>query len=149
MEDEVITKVEELLEKLMEQGINQNNIEFIYKLCKIKHLAKEDKEMQGNYGEYGYGRRGYGNYGAGYGEYGYGRRGYDAKYRGYDDIEQMGNSYGRYMDSVGRYGASEESSKHLKSMLECLEDFASVVKEQAQSPEEEQMMKSSFKRIAM
>lgn len=145
MEEETITKVEELLKKMLEQGINQNNIEFIYKLCKIKHLAKEDKEMQGNYGEYGYGRRGYGNYG----EYGYGRRGYDAKYRGYDALEAMGDSYGRYMESRERYGASHESSQSLKKMLTCMEDFAEVVKEQAQSPEEQMMMKESFKKISM
>lgn len=150
MEEELISKIEEKIEEVIKQGINPTNLDHLYKLSKVKHLVKEDQKMQGNYGEYG--RRGYGNYGEGYGEYGYrgyGARGYDAKYRGYDDIEKMGNSYGRYMESLGRYGAGEESSKHLQSMLECMEDFANVVKEQVKSPEDEQMIKATFKRIAM
>ena len=61
----------------------------------------------------------------------------------------MGDNYGRYMESRERYGASHESSQSLKKMLDCMEDFSNVVKEQAQSPEEEQMMKETFRKISM
>ena len=106
MEDKVLEKVEESIKALIEEEITPTNLDYLYKLSKIKHLTKEDKEM---YGEYGRGRRAgydsygrgnygeygnYGNYGEGsYGEYGrggnYGRRGRDARYRGDDELDRM------------------------------------------------------------
>ena len=97
--------------------------------------------MYGNYGRYGdYGRAGYDSYG---------RRGYDAKYRGFDSIDRMGDNYGRYMEGRERYGAGhEDTKKSLKYMLESMEDFVKMLKQDAGSPEEMSMIRESVQRIA-
>ena len=154
MEDKVIEKVDEKIKHILDEDINTNNLDHLYKLSKIKHMAKEDKEMYGEYGNYGRGRRaGYDSYGRdNYGEYdrgNYGRRGYDMKYRGHEHLDRMYDDYGRYMESRERYGAgSEDSKKSLKYMLESMEDFARKLKEDATSQEEVMMIKQTAQRIA-
>ena len=154
MEDKVIEKVDEKIKHIIDEDINTNNLDHLYKLSKIKHMAKEDKEMYGEYGNYGRGRRaGYDSYGRdNYGEYdrgNYGRRGYDMKYRGHEHLDRMYDDYGRYMESRERYGAgSEDSKKSLKYMLESMEDFARKLKEDATSQEEVMMIKQTAQRIA-
>lgn len=106
----------------------------------------------GNYGNYmgrGPSRGSYGEYGDGYGNYGnYGRRGVDSRYRGYDHIDRMGEHYGRYEEGRERYGANEDTKKSLKYMLEAMEDFAKMLKEEASSQEEVQMIRQTAQRIA-
>ena len=154
MEDKVIEKVDEKIKHIIDEDINTNNLDHLYKLSKIKHMAKEDKEMYGEYGNYGRGRRaGYDSYGRdNYGDYdrgNYGRRGYDMKYRGHEHLDRMYDDYGRYMESRERYGAgSEDSKKSLKYMLESMEDFARKLKEDATSQEEVMMIKQTAQRIA-
>ena len=139
MEKQIIEKVEKAIKPLIENDIDYGNVEILYKLIKIRHMAKEEDNM---YREY-YGRPGYDSYGDSYG-----RRGYDAKYRGYDMIDRIGEHYGRYMDGHARYGANEETRQSLKQMLECMESFARAIKEDAQSPEEIQMVRETAQRIA-
>ena len=152
MEEQVITKVEEKIKEIIDEDINPNNLDYLYKLSKIKHLAKEDKGMYGNYGNYGnYGRRaGYDSYGReNYGEYGdgsYGRRGYDTKYRGHDHIDRMAGEYGRYMENRERYGASQETDKSFHYMVEALEDFIKVLNEEANTPQQKQMLNETLQR---
>lgn len=154
MEQKVIDKVEEKIKVILDEDINVNNLDHLYKLSKIKHMAKEDKEMNyGNYGGPGYGNYGAGNYGAGSygrGSYGesYGRRGYDAKYRGYDHLDRIADNYGRYEEGRSRYGANEDTKKSLEYMLRCMEDFVHMLKEDASSQEEMMMIKEATKRIA-
>lgn len=136
MEQQLIKKTEEAMKPLFENGIDYGNVELLYKLVKIRHMVKGEEDMYGNYGRYG--RPGYDSYG---------RRGYDAKYRGYDSAERLGEHYGRYMDSHARYGTGDEAKSSLRSMLECLEDFSMAIKEEAKSPEEEQMMRETFSRL--
>ena len=155
MEDKLIKKMEESIETILNEGLNTNNLDHLYKLSKIKHLAKEDENM--NYGNY----NGYGNYGRDeYGTYdGYGARrrdsrgrymegGYDRRYRGHDDLDRMYENYGRYMESRERYGANEDTKKSLKYMLESMEDFARKLREEASSQEEIQMIRNTAQRIA-
>lgn len=146
MEEKLIKKTEEKIEEILQEDINPNNLEYLYKLSKIKHLAKEDKEMYGNYG------RGYGNYGRGagydsygnYGEYGrggnYGRRGVDSRYRGDDELDRMAGEYGRYQESRSRYGAGEETDKSFHYMVKSLEDFIKVLYEEAETPQQKQQL---------
>lgn len=157
MEDKVIEKVEEKIQHIIDEDINTNNLDHLYKLSKIKHLAKEDKEMYGNYGNYGnnYGRRaGYDAYGRdSYGRdaYGdnYGRRGYDMKYRGDDEIDRMAGEYGRYQESRSRYGAGEETDKSFHYMVKALEDFIKVLYEEADTPQQKQMLRETLQRSMM
>ena len=145
MEERVIDKVEEKIKVILDEDINVNNLDHLYKLSKIKHMAKEDKHM--NYGNYG---RNY--YGESYGRdsYGesYGRRGYDAKYRGYEHLDRIADNYGRYEEGRSRYGANEDTKRSLEYMLRCMEDFVHMLKEEAQSQEELMMIKETTKRIA-
>jgi hypothetical protein len=140
VEERMLQLVEDTLERTIKDGLTTNNLDIVYKLSKIKHMAKEDKEM--NYGNYGGRRPGYDSYGN-YGEYGrgsYGRRGYDMKYRGEEEMDRMAGEYGRYMESRERYGAGEETNRSYHYMIKALEDFIMVLKEEADSPEQRQQL---------
>lgn len=149
MEEKLIKKVDEKIQHILDEDINTNNLDHLYKLTKIKHMTKEDENMNyGNYGNYGGRRAGYdsyGEYGRNYGRYGnygenYGRRGYDMKYRGEEEMDRMANEYGRYMESRERYGAGEETDKSFHYMVKALEDFIMVLKQEAESPEQKQQL---------
>ena len=164
MEDKLTKKVDktvdEYIEKILQKELTTESLDNLYKLSKIKHMAKEDKNMYGNYGNYGnYGgrRAGYDSYGRGgnYGEYGnygnygdgsYGRRGYDMKYRGDDSLDRMAGEYGRYMESRERYGAGEETDKSFHYMVKALEDFIKVLHEEAETPQQKQMLNETLQK---
>lgn len=157
MEEKIIETTEKSIKKILDDGINTNNLDHLYKLSKIKHMAKEDENMNyGNYGEYNgrrpgydtYGRE-YGNYGESYGEYNrggsYGRRGRDMRYRGDDSLDRMAGEYGRYQENRGRYGAgSEETDKSFHYMVKALEDFIKVLDEEAESPAQKQQLRQAL-----
>ena len=151
MQEKLQKKSEESINKILEEGITTNNLDHLYKLVDIYKDAKEVESM--NYGEYNgrgpghgsygeYGRGVYGNYGEGsYGRDSYGRRGYDMKYRGDDSLDRMSSEYGRYQESRSRYGAgSQESDRSFHYMVKALEDFIMVLKEEAESPEQNQQL---------
>lgn len=154
-----LDKVKNLLEENNNE-ITGNNLEAIgdlvdiYKdICNVEYwYEKEDNEMYGNYG-----RDPYGEYGRGYyGEYGrrgrdsYGRRERDSRgrYRGHDYMDEMYDHYGRYMEGRSRYGANEDTRKSLEYMLRSMEDFARMLKEDAGSEQEVQMIRDTAQRIA-
>lgn len=158
MKEKLEKKTEESIKKILDEGITTNNLDHLYKLTKINHIAKEEESMNyGNYGNYGgrgpgydsYGRYGeYGNYGN-YGNYGagsYGRRGYDRKYRGDDELDRVAGEYGRYQESRDRYGASEETDKSFHYMVKALEDFIKVLHEEAETPQQKQMLNETLQR---
>ena len=154
MEEKLIEETEKSIKELLDEGgITTNNLEYIYKLSKIRHMVKEDESM--NYGNYGnYGRGGYENYGEGsYGEYGrggsYGRRGYDAKYRGQQELDRMAGEYGRYAESYGRYGASGETDKSFHYMVKALEDFIKVLYEEADNEQQKNQLRETIQRSMM
>ena len=142
-------KTKESIEKILEEGITTNNLEHLYKLTKINHIAKEDENM--NYGARRPGYDSYGRYGeyGNYGEYGrdnYGRRGYDMKYRGEEEMDRMAGEYGRYMDSRERYGAGEETDKSFHYLVKALEDFIKVLHEEANTQQQKQMLNETLQR---
>ena len=141
MEDKIIEKMEESIKNLLDQGLTTSNVDNLLKLSKIKHYAKEDKEM--NYG----GRRpGYDTYGN-YRNYGnYGVRGYDMRYRGDEAIDRMSGEYERYMESRSRYGAGEETDKSYHYMVKALEDFINVLYEEAETEPQKQMLRETLQR---
>ena len=137
MEDRIINKVDEKIREIIDSDINPNNLDSLYKLSKIKHMAKEDLQMYGNYG----GRRPM--YDA------YGRSGYDMKYRGDEHLDRISGEYDRYMESRSRYGASEETDKSFHYMVKALEDFIRVLHEEASSPQQKQMLNETLQRSMM
>ena len=148
MHEKLEKKTEESINKILDEGITTNNLDHLYKLTKINHIAKEEENMNyGNYGNYGARRPGYDSYGRdNYGEYGnygenYGRRGRDMRYRGDDSLDRMSGEYGRYQESRNRYGAgSQESDKSFHYMVKALEDFVMVLKEEAETPQQKQQL---------
>lgn len=157
MEEQLKKKTEESIKKILDEGLNTNNLEHLYKLAKINHMVKEDENM--NYNEYrdyrdyngrGPGHGSYGEYNRGYGEYneGYNARGRDSKYRGYGHLDRMYNEYGNYSYGRERYGTNEDTKRSLEYMLRSMEDFARMLKEEAQSQEEVNMIKQTAQRIA-
>ena len=143
MDRDLITKTDEAIRKQIEEGLTTNNLEIVYKLKKINHMAKEDENM--NYGNYG---RMYDSYGD-YGDYGARRRdsrgrymdyGMDRRYRGHDYIDKMYDDYGRYMESRERYGAGEETDKSFHYMVKALEDFIKVLYEEADTQQQKQQL---------
>ena len=151
MEEQIKQKTEESIKKILDEGITTNNLDHLYKLSKINHIAKEEESMnygnysgrgpsRGSYGEYGEYGRGYGEYGN-YGEGSYGRRGRDRKYRGDDELERMSGEYGRYQENRGRYGAGDqETDKSFHYMVKALEDFIMVLKQEAETPQQKQQL---------
>lgn len=151
MEDKLLEKLDEKIQHIIDEDINTNNLDHLYKLSKIKHYTKEDKEMNyGNYGNYGarrydsYGREEYGNYGRD----SYGRRGYDMKYRGENELDRMSGEYGRYQENK-RYGAKDETDKSFHYMVKALEDFIKVLHEEAETPQQHQMLNETLQRSMM
>jgi len=155
MHDKIAKKAEDSIKKILDEGITTSNLDHLYKLVDIYKDAKEVENM--NYGNYGrrpgydsYGRGGYGNYGeyGNYGNYGenYGRRGYDMKYRGDEELDRMSGEYGRYMESRNRYGAGEETDKSFHYMVKALEDFIKVLHEEAETPQQKQMLNETLQK---
>lgn len=156
MEKRLIEIVDNKVKEVLDSDVNANNIEYLYKLYKIRHMAKEDEQM--NYNGYnGYnGYNAYNNYNdyngrrAGFNSYGenYGRRGQDTKYRGYEQLDRMYNNYGRYEEDRERYGHNEDTKRSLQYMLQSMEDFARMLREDATSQEEVEMIRQTAQRIA-
>lgn len=146
MEEKLIEKTKSSINQILEGDISPNNIEYLYKLSKINHMAKEDKNMYGNY----MGRNpGYDTYGRGM-EYGnYGARGYDSRYRGNEYLDRMSGEYGRYMDNRNRYGASQETDRSYHYMIKSLEDFIRVLYEEADNEQQKQQLRETLQRSMM
>ena len=145
MENKLEETAKKSIEKILNEGLNTNNIEHLYKLVDIYKDAKEVKDMNNEYGR----RAGYDSYGRGnYGEYGnygnYGRRGYDMRYRGEEELDRMSGEYGRYMESRSRYGAGEETDKSFHYMVKALEDFIKVLHEEADTPQQKQQLMTAL-----
>ena len=72
-------------------------------------------------------------------------RRYDMKYRGDDELDRMSGEYGRYQESR-RYGAGEETDKSFHYMVKALEDFIKVLHEEAETPQQHQMLNETLQR---
>lgn len=151
MEERIIDETKKTIKKILDDGIQTTNLEYLDKLVDIYKDAEEVKNMRyGNYEGRGPEHGFYGEYNRGYREYndGYGRRGVDSKYRGYSHLDRMYEDYGRYEADRERYGANEDTKKSLEYMLRSMEDFAHMLKQEASSQEEVQMIKQTAQRIA-
>ena len=150
MENKIIEKMKESINKILEEGLNTQNIELLYKLVDIYKDTKEVESM--NYGNYSgrrvgydsYGRGNYGNYDMEYGRSSYGRQGRDSRYRGDDELDRMYGEYGRYQESRNRYGAGEETDRSFHYMVKSLEDFIKVLYEEAETPQQKQQLMTAL-----
>lgn len=147
MEAKLLDMTKKTIEEVLDNGINAGNLQNLGELVDIYKDIKEVECMRykpyGNYGEYNE-----------YGRDSYGRRGYDSKYRGQTYMDRMYNEYGRYeagreeYNRGGSYGAKEDSLKSLEYMLESAVDFFKMLKSEAKSQEEMQMIHEYTHKIA-
>ena len=152
-------KLEEKICQIIEEDISPNNIEMLDILVDIhKDVANEKywegKESSMRYGNYGRG------YGEGYGRDQYGRDEYGARrrdsrgrYMGHDHLDRMYEDYGRYEEgrqeyNRGNYGAKEDTLKSLEYMLESMVNFVDMLKHDAGSQEEMQLIREYTQRVA-
>lgn len=143
----MIEKTKQYIDNVKE--LDSVDIDYLGKVVDIYKDLKEVESMNeyGRYGNYGE----YGNYGNEYGRYG--RRGVDSKYRAGKYMDGMRGSYEAYEDArneynAGNYGAKEDGLKELEYMLHALVKFAKTIKEEATSPEEQEIVRKHFMKIS-
>lgn len=152
-------QVEEKICAILEESIQPGNIEMLDTLVDIhKDIANEEywkgKENEMRYSNYGRGYR-EGSYGRGYGDGSYGRRERDSRgrYKGHEYIDEMYGEYGRYEEgrqdyNRGNYGAKEDTLKSLEYMLQSMVDFVEMLKHDAGSQEEMQLIREYTQHVA-
>lgn len=167
-------ETEKIIKAILDDGIRNDNVDYLYKIIDIhKDIANEEywKEKEDNmrymygrgsygeeYGESSYGRRGVPGTGRRYREGGsYGRRGVPGtgrgRYRGHEMLEDAMEEYGNYSEGKemyqrGNYGAKEDSMKSLKYMLESVVCFFDMLKEDATSQDEVELIKKYAREIS-
>lgn len=162
MQEKVIEKVTEKINKIVEEGVNPENLDALGKLIDIhKDLANENywkikeevyKMRYNDYDDYNdYGRRGVPGSGRGR----YGRRGMPGmgrgRYRGEDSIEEMREHFEDYNETSeemnrGNYGAENEMIKAVDAIMK---NICEIVEELAESnnPEVMRIIKKHAKKI--
>lgn len=155
-------KVEEEIDKRLEKGIITDEIKTLGELIDIhKDIANEEywdkkKEvMQMNYS------RGYREYGEGsYNEGNYSKRGRDSRGRysrrgnfreGEEMMDEMFGAYQSYSEGKEQYGRGNyghtETMKSLEYMMESVVDFVEMLKKDAGSQEEVQIIQKHLKHL--
>lgn len=154
MIDKVKDKTECLIDEILDEGITSDNVDMLGDLIDIhKDVMNEEywkiKEECMMYRDRGYGDYPSMNYGArNRGRYSTGGS-YGRRYRGHDMIDDMSENYGTYMGNVesGRYG-SPETTKALEYMLESMVEFVEMLKRDANSQEEVDMIRHYTQKIS-
>lgn len=160
LKKQVKEKVDEIIAQIVEEGIDKNNLESLGELIDIhKDLANEEywdvkKEvMSMNYRDYD---EEYGNYGRrrrdSRGRYmarGRGR----GNYRGEEMIDEMDEHYKNYSEgreeyNRGNYGAHSTTMKSLEYMLQSVVEFIEMLKKDAGSQEEVELIKKYTREIS-
>jgi len=138
--EELIKRTKEYISKAGEQNLDASDIDYLGKVVDIYKDLKEVECMNNGYNTYH--------------EYNdYGRRGVDARYRGESYMDGMRGSYRNYEEARneynrGNYGAKEDGLKELEYMLHALVKFAKTIKEEATSPEEQEIVRRHFMKIS-
>lgn len=162
MENKLKEEVEKKIDNIMNTGIQDANLDTLYKLVDIhKDLANEeywDKKEEAMSMKY----RGYGEYGNDYGRDGYGRgrdsrgrytAGGSRRYRGEGMVEDIHGAYQEYSEgkeqmNMGNYNAKGNTMKSLEYMMESVVDFIEMLKKDATSQEEIQLIQHYTRKIS-
>lgn len=153
MIEKVMEQTERKINEILEEEINLNNVDYLFKLidihkdmCNEKYWKiKEENYMRyrtysGGDGNESYGRRGVAGTGRRYRDNGsYGRRGVDARYRGDDMMNDIYESYMDYVDSSS-YGHEDKSDEAYKFMVEKGIEFVDYLDDEAKTPMQRKMM---------
>lgn len=160
--EKIKEEAEKFLRTSLSNGIQPANVDSLFKAVDMYKDAvgiekSENKEEESNmrYRNYNDGGYGDGNYGrrARDSRGRYMARGYDAKYRGEDMIDEMyqnyqGYTYGREQYGRGNYGAEEDTMKSLKFMMESVVEFVGMLKKEAGSQEEYEIINKYIKKLS-
>ena len=140
--NDILEMVEKEIEGYKEMGLNKENIHTLYELVDIRKDLKEGQKMRYNEDEY-YGRRRRDSRG----RYMDGRRHphemIDRMYEGYNGYEEGREEYRR----SGNYGAKSEGMESLEYMLESFVQFYEHLMENAENPEEVELIKKYVRKI--
>ena len=176
MGERVKERTEKLINRILDEGIKMENIDFLYKMIDIhKDIANEDywdvkKEgIKMKYRNYGRNAYGAGNYNEGnYGKYednrygNYGRRERDSRgrymggyneYHNEDTLRTLMSSYRNYTDSKqayseGNYSAKGDTMATLDYMLQSVVEFLQMLKNDAGSQEEMELIRHYTKQMS-
>ena len=160
--EKIKEEAEKFLRTSLSNGIQPANVDSLFKAVDMYKDAvgieksenkEEENDMRyrnyndGGYGDGSYGRRARDSRGR------YMARGYDAKYRGEDVIDEMyqnyqGYTYGREQYGRGNYGAEEDTMKSLKFMMESVAEFVAMLKKEAGSQEEYEIINKYIKKLS-
>lgn len=168
MQSKVKEATEKVINQIIEEGLQRENIELLGDVIDIhKDISNEEywkikEEMymyNRGYNEGGYGRRGRYNempeYGArgrsrdSRGRYnGRGRYGHESE----DMLEEMQEHFGNYNEAReecnrGNYNASSDKMMSLEAMLQSGTDFFEMLEQEAESPEEIELVKKYARKI--
>lgn len=141
MEEKILKITGEYIEQVADNGLEDVDIDYLSQIVDIHKDMKEVECM--NYGRYG----NYGNYNE------YGRRGVDTKYRGENYMDSMRGSYRTYEEArneynAGNYGAKEDGLRELEYMMHSAMKFIKMIKEEATSPEEQEIVRKHIMKIS-
>lgn len=152
IKERITKETEQKITEVLDQGLHEGNVDLLYTLVDIhKDIANE------NYWEEKEDAMRYRNYSEGsYREHDmYGRRQRDSRgrYKGHEMMDDMYRGYEEYSEGKerykrGSYGAKEDTMKSLEYMLESMVDFVEMLKQDANSQEEMELIKEYTRRIA-
>lgn len=155
--EKIKEEAEKFLRTSLSNGIQPANVDSLFKAVDMYKDAvgieksenkEEENDMRyrnyndGGYGDGSYGRRARDSRGR------YMARGYDAKYRGEDMIDEMYQNYQGYTYGRGNYGAEENTMKSLKFMMESVVEFVEMLKKEAGSQEEYEIINKYIKKLS-
>ena len=163
MEEKLKEQLEQKIEELVGEGIPLNNLDMLNKLVNMhtdlanqEYWDKKKEVMEMNYRAYGneygedygtYSRRGVPGSGRGRGRR-YSRRGMDRKYSGQEMMDEMYGAYEDYSEGRERYGHHPSTMKSLDYMLKSVVEFIEMLKEDASSQEEVQLIQKYTREIS-
>lgn len=157
--EELKQQTEKKIEEVMQQGIQQNNIDMIYTLMDIHKDIENEEYWKEKVEGMRYSRSGYGDHREMEHDM-YGRRRRDSRgrymdggmsdrrYRGHDMIDEMYHGYTEYHEGKNRYGAGPETMEPLEAMLESVVDFVEMLKRDAGSQQEMDLIRHYTKKIS-
>ena len=149
--EELMKNIKKYIEECGKVELDSVDKDALFTYVDIYKDLKEVEKMNNGYGrEYNRGYGEYNDYGRDYNEYN--RRGVDSKYRGTKYMDGMRGGYEAYEDAReeynrGNYGAKEDGLKDLEYMLHANHKLLKHVKEEATSPEEQEIVRKYFSKF--
>ena len=162
--DKLKELVSKSIDNITQEGIQVNDLNTLSQLVDIhKDLCNEEywkvkkEELKMRYPEYrDYGRNSMYYRGDDYNREEYGRRSRDSRGRymhhGEEMIDDMHGAYRNYSNgkdemNMGNYGAKQDTMKSLHYMMQSVVDFIEMLKKDANSQEEVQLIKDYTRKI--